>query len=192
MNIEVRRPRARRRRATASSIATSIRRCSIEDFASPICPISGGRTCRPTALRPRHGFTKAYPMPKITPQAARRDAWPPGGGHAGQRSRFHAQAALDLYGIDYGIMNPLAADRAGRPESATSALQWRFAANELQLERWNSHEPRLKASVVVPYEDAEASVAEIKRCAGDKRFAHVFMLSRTAEAHRAAALLADL
>ena len=23
-------------------------------------------------LRPRHGYTKAYPMPKITPQAARR------------------------------------------------------------------------------------------------------------------------
>ena len=24
-------------------------------------------------LRPRHGFAKTYPMPKITPQAARRD-----------------------------------------------------------------------------------------------------------------------
>ena len=30
-------------------------------------------------LRPRHGFAKTYPMPKITPQAARRDAWPPSG-----------------------------------------------------------------------------------------------------------------
>jgi len=35
---------------------------------------SGGATCKTYGLRPRHGFAKTYPMPKITPQAARRDA----------------------------------------------------------------------------------------------------------------------
>ena len=35
---------------------------------------------------------------------------------------------------------------------------------------------------MVPYEDAEASVVEIQKRAGDKRFAHVMLLSRTAEA----------
>jgi len=35
----------------------------------------------------------------------------------------------------------------------------------------------------VPYENPEASVVEIRRRAGSKEFAQVFMLSRTAEAH---------
>ena len=41
---------------------------------------------------------------------------------------------------------------------------------------------RLKASVVVPYEDGEASAAEVRRRAGNRDFAQVFMLSRTGEA----------
>ena len=42
------------------------------------------------------------------------------------------------------------------------------AANEWQLDDWNRREPRLKASIVVPYEDGEASAAEIRKRAGDK------------------------
>src|SRR2546429_98213 len=59
-------------------------------------------------LRPRHGYTKAYPMPKITPQAARRDAWPPNGGMPGSDLGFMREQLLDLYDMDYGILNPLA------------------------------------------------------------------------------------
>ena len=66
-----------------------------------------------------------------------------------------------------------------------------FAINEAQLERWTRREPRLKASVIVPYEDADASRQEIQRRAGDRSFAQVMMLSRTAEA-LGRALLADL
>jgi predicted TIM-barrel fold metal-dependent hydrolase len=40
----------------------------------------------------------------------------------------------------------------------------------------------LKASVVVPDEDSEASAAEIRRRAGDTSFAQVMMLSRTSQA----------
>ena len=36
-------------------------------------------------------------------------------------------------------------------------------------------------AVVVPFEDGEASRAEIRRRAGDKRFAHVLFRSRTCE-----------
>jgi predicted TIM-barrel fold metal-dependent hydrolase len=43
-------------------------------------------------------------------------------------------------------------------------------------------EPRFKASVVVPYDDAAASVIEIRRRAGNRDFAHVLLLSRTSEA----------
>ena len=62
---------------------------------------------------------------------------------------------------------------------ASAALA--FACNEFQLNHWNALDPRLKCSLVVPYEDPEASRQEIRRHAGDRRFAHVLMLTRTAE-----------
>src|SRR5262249_25954883 len=43
-------------------------------------------------------------------------------------------------------------------------------------------EPRLKASIVVPYEDGEAARAEIHRRASERDYVQVFLLSRTAEA----------
>ena len=55
-----------------------------------------------------------------------------------------------------------------------------FAANEYQLEGWNRRDPRLKASVVIPYENGEMSCG-IRKRAGDRRFAHVLFLSRTSE-----------
>src|SRR5947209_1063138 len=133
-------------------------------------------------LRPRHGYTKAYPMPKITPQAARRDAWPPTGGMPGSDLGFMQEQLLDLYDMDYGILNPLQPTGQGDQNPEFSAAL-AFAANEQQLERWTLQDKRLKASVVVPYENPDASKAEIKRRAGSKDFAQVFMLSRAAEAH---------
>jgi predicted TIM-barrel fold metal-dependent hydrolase len=55
------------------------------------------------------------------------------------------------------------------------------AVNEWQLETWLRPEPRLRGSVVVPYEDAAASAAEIRKRAGDPNFCQVLMMSRTAE-----------
>ena len=69
-------------------------------------------------------------------------------------------------------MNPLSPTGQGDQNLEFSAAM-AFAANESQLEHWNRPEPRLKASVVVPYEDGEAARLEIKRRAGDRRFAHV-------------------
>ena len=88
---------------------------------------------------------------------------------------------LDHYGIEYGIMNPLQPSGQGDMNTELSAAM-AFAINESQLERWHRREPRLKASVIVPYEDAEASRLEIRRRAGDRSFAQVMMLSRSSEA----------
>ena len=130
--------------------------------------------------RQRHGYVKGFPYPKAQPQAARRDAWPPGGGLPASDLDFMRAQHLDHYGVDYGIMNPLSPTGQGDQNSDFS-IAMAFAANEWQLEGWNRREPRLKASVVVPYEDAEASKVEIKLRAGDRRFAHVLLLSRTSE-----------
>ena len=132
-------------------------------------------------LRPRHGFAKGYPFPKMTPLAARRDAWPPGGGDPGTDVDFMREQHLDRYGIAHGVMNPLAPSGQGEQNAELSAAL-AFASNECQLERFTRRDQRLKASVVVPYEDAQASAREIRRRAGDRSFAQVLLLSRTSEA----------
>ncbi|MFN8926697.1 MAG: amidohydrolase family protein [Rhodospirillales bacterium] len=130
--------------------------------------------------RQRHGFHKGVPYPKAQPLACRRDAWPPGGGPPGSDVPFIREQLLDLYGIDFAVMNPLAPTGQGDTNAAFSAAM-ASANNDWQVEAMVAAEPRLRASVVVPYEDGPAAAAEIRRRAGDRRFAHVLMLSRTAE-----------
>ena len=78
---------------------------------------------------------------------------------------------------DWGILNPLVASQGVRNLDHSIALC--RAINHWQAEVWVDAEPRLRASIVVPYEDPEASAAEIRHWAGDKRFAQVLLLSRT-------------
>jgi predicted TIM-barrel fold metal-dependent hydrolase len=130
--------------------------------------------------RMHHGYVKGFPYPKAQPLASRRDSWPPGGGLPASDLDFMREQHLDHYGVDLAIMNPLSPSGQGEQNDELSAAM-AFAANEFQLAGWNARDPRLKASVVVPYEDGEASRIEIKRRAGDRRFAHVLVLSRTSE-----------
>ena len=66
--------------------------------------------------RSRHGYAKGYAYPKMTPQAARRDAWPPGGGLPASDLEFCRQQHLDFYGINAAIMNPLSPTGQGDHE----------------------------------------------------------------------------
>src|SRR6516225_957403 len=127
--------------------------------------------------RQRHGYVKGFPYPKSQPLASRRDSWPPGGGLPASDLDFMRQQHLDFYGIEWGIMNPLSPTGQGEQNDELSAAM-AFAANEYQLEGWNRRDPRLKASVVIPYENGEMARAEIRKRAGDRRFAHVLFLSR--------------
>jgi uncharacterized protein len=130
--------------------------------------------------RQRQGFLKGFPYPKSQPQASRRDSWPPGGGLPASDLDFMKQQYLDFYPIEYAIMNPLSPTGQGDQNNEFSAAM-AFAANEFQLEGWHKRDPRLLASVVVPFEDGEATGVEIRRRAGDKRFAHILLRSRTCE-----------
>jgi hypothetical protein len=132
-------------------------------------------------IRQRHAYVKGYPFPKAAPQAARRDAWPPTGGLPASDLDFLRKQHLDAYGIGHAIMNPLSPSGLGEQNVEFSAAM-ATAANEAQAEFWVGQEPRLRASICVPYEDGPAAAREIKRCAGRKEFAQVFMLSRTTEA----------
>jgi predicted TIM-barrel fold metal-dependent hydrolase len=131
-------------------------------------------------LRPRHGFAQADPYPKAAPRAARRDAWTPDGGKPGSDLAFMREHYLEPYGIERAILSPLYPTGQGDQNSEFSAAMC-SAANDWQREIWTRQDARLKASVLVPYEDGEASRAEIERRAGEDDFAQVLMLSRTSE-----------
>jgi predicted TIM-barrel fold metal-dependent hydrolase len=180
MNIEVRSP-VRAQQSRLEIVDCDIHpKSSLEDLR-PFLSNRWWDYLQTYGRRSRHGYVAGYPYPKMTPIAARRDAWPPGGGAPGSSLDFMREQHLDHYGIAHGIMNPLQPSGQGDMNGELSAAM-AFAINEVQLERWSRPEPRLKASVIVPYEDAEASRAEIRRRAGDRSFAQVMMLSRTSEA----------
>jgi len=131
-------------------------------------------------LRFRHGFQYGPAYPKGQPLACRRDATPPGGGKPGCDLDFLRAQLLDAHNVQLGILNPLSPSGQGFQDTEFSIAFCR-AVNDWQVAEWTSREPRLKASVVVPYEDGPAAAAEIDRRAGDKNFAQVLLLSRTAE-----------
>lgn len=133
-------------------------------------------------VRRRHGYVRGHPYPKTQPgDGMRRDAWPDDGSLPGSSLDLMRAQHLDANGISFGIMNPLGLTGQGEVHHDFS-IAMAAAANEWQLEHFTDREPRLRSSIAVPYEEGEASAAEIRRRAGDPRFAQVLLLSRTAEA----------
>jgi predicted TIM-barrel fold metal-dependent hydrolase len=127
----------------------------------------------------RQPWEKGAAYPKGQPQACRRDAFLPDGGSPGSDLRFMAQQHLDPNNVQLGILNPLTSGQGATNPALTAAIN--RATNEWQKAEWTSQDRRLRASVVVPYEDAAASVKEIELRAADPDFAQVLLLSRTAE-----------
>jgi len=130
--------------------------------------------------RARHGWEKGSPYPKMQPMASRRDTWPASGGGPASDLAMLREQLLDLHNVELGIMNPLSPSGQGFQNTDMSIAVTR-AVNEWQVANWASQEPRLKASVVVPYEDGVAAAKEIRHWAGNKHFAQVLLLSRTNE-----------
>ena len=132
----------------------------------------------------------ARPIRKAQPHAARRDAWPPEGGPPGATLAFMRSS----------ISTPTTSTR--RPESARRhraghaqpGVRRRPGTRHQRLadRRRGPAGRRLKASIVVPHEDAVAAAAEIRT----PRRRPEFRPGAAAEPHRRAArpapLLADL
>lgn len=151
---------------------------SVADL-KPYLPARWWETLQTYGSRRRHGMT-FEPYPKTAPRACRRDAWPDDGAPPGSNLELMREQYLDAYGIELGILGPLGITGQSElnPELAAALTT---ATNDWQREFWVRREPRLKASIVVPYEDGAASVREIERCAADPAFAQVFMLTRSSE-----------
>ncbi|HEY5817616.1 MAG TPA: amidohydrolase family protein [Mesorhizobium sp.] len=130
-------------------------------------------------LLPRHGFQSGPAYPKGQPDAARLDSWPPEG-RPGSDLAFMQKQHLDFNNVELGVMTMIS-PAAGAAQNMDYGAALARAMNEWQVAEWTSKEARLKASIVIPYEDPPAAVAEIEHWAGHRDFAQVLILSRTAE-----------
>ncbi|HUN51855.1 MAG TPA: amidohydrolase family protein, partial [Candidatus Sulfotelmatobacter sp.] len=132
----------------------------------------GSRTAQP--------FLGSSPYPKSTPALSRRDSWPPAGGPPGSDLAFMREQHLDPLNIEVGVLQVLFPSAKDQRDPGLGAAMSR-ALNEWQIAEWTDPEPRLRATVAIACEDADASVAEIRRWGGRKDFASVFMTPRTLE-----------
>jgi uncharacterized protein len=121
---------------------------------------------------------RAYPP--ITPALSRQDSWPENGGPPGSDLNFMRKQHLDEMGVECGVLQPL--NPSGReernPDFGAAVCR---AMNEWQVAEWTSQEPRLRASICVPAEDAGAAVEEIALQAKRKDFVQIFMNPRLRE-----------
>ncbi len=129
---------------------------------------------------PRHQYQEGPAYPKGNPDASRRDAYPPEGGRPGSSLSFMRAQHLDPNNVELGILNPLPFT-PGNVQNLDFSAALAGALNEWQLSEWMEQEPRLKGSILPPYEDAAASVREINKWAGNPHFVQILLLSRTAE-----------
>jgi uncharacterized protein len=130
-------------------------------------------------LPSRHGMATGSPYPKSQPNASRRDSYPPEGGRPGSSLSFMQAQHLDANNVVLGILNPLNTGQGLQNPGLSEAIC--RAVNHWQVAEWTGKDSRLKASIVINYEDAKSSAEEIRHWAGHKDFVQVLMLSRTAE-----------
>jgi predicted TIM-barrel fold metal-dependent hydrolase len=117
--------------------------------------------------------------PRFMPNTCRRDAWPASGGLPGSDVDFIRSQHLDANDVEFGVLEPLLEGNAPRNIELQAALCSAF--NDWQVTHFTDVEPRLRASILVPQDDAEAAVAEIEKRATDPRFAQIQLSSRTPE-----------
>src|SRR4051794_22101956 len=128
----------------------------------------------------RHAFSEALSHPRMSPDAARIDAYPDEGGPPGSSLELMRKQHLDPNGVQVGMLIPLRWNPGSQRNLDFGAALTR-AMNTWQVERWVKQEPRLRASVLVAQEDTVASVAEIDARGGDPNFTQILILPRTDE-----------
>ncbi len=129
-------------------------------------------------LRQAYSGSQAYP--RMSPDTARADAWPPGGGPPASDIPFMRAQHLDAHNITFGILHPLrlsAYDQRNLEFGAALAT----AINDWQRQDWVAVEPRFRGSIQVTQDFPEAAVAEIERCAGDSSFVQITFASQSME-----------
>ena len=126
----------------------------------------------------QRGYEGAH-YPRAMPNAARHDSWPADGTPPGSNLPLLREQLLDQWGIEIGVLNPLVG--AGEQRNLAFGAAFARATNEWQLAEWLEPEPRLRASIIVPWEDGELSAAEIDKWGSHPGFVHALLIARTKE-----------
>ena len=116
--------------------------------------------------------TIAYP--RNAPLTALPDWRPPQAKPGADFEMLRAQA-LDGFGSSLAICNCLYGVSVLFSEDMAAAFA--RAVNDWMAKEWLDRDPRLRASIVVPVQNPELAVAEIERCAADRRFVQVLLPS---------------
>ena len=124
----------------------------------------------------RRAFASTWVYPRMENQGNRIDAMPADGTPAGSNLDLMREQLLDLYNIEYGILQPLG--NAGYVRNPDYSKALCYAMNEWQADAWVAKEPRLKASIVINPEYPDDAVAEIERCGTNPAYAQITLPPR--------------
>jgi predicted TIM-barrel fold metal-dependent hydrolase len=116
--------------------------------------------------------TIAYP--NNAPLTIRAD-YKTGKDRADEDARRMSTALLDRHGFAHAICNCLYAVQMIRDEHMAAAFA--SAVNDWVRTEWLDRDPRLRAAIVIPYQNIELAVDEVNRCAADPRFVQILMLA---------------
>ena len=139
----------------------------------------------------RHAFSEALSHPRMSPDAARVDAYPEEGGPPGSSLELMQKQHLDPNGVEIGMLIPLRWN-PGSQRNLDFGVALTRAMNTWQVERWVKQEPRLRASRSGRAGGHGSAVAEIDARGGDPNFTQILHPAAHRRAARAAPLLADL
>jgi predicted TIM-barrel fold metal-dependent hydrolase len=112
--------------------------------------------------------------PPNAPISARPD-WRPKAGKPGTDIALLRGGALDAFGTTLAIANCIFGAAALHSDGMAAAVC--RAVNDWIAAEWLDHEPRLRASIVVPLDGPEQAAEEIEHRAADRRFVQVLLLA---------------
>lgn len=121
------------------------------------------------------GFAGA-PYPRSNGGGKRHDTKPPSGLPVGADFEFFKENHFDLHGFQFGILNCLSRVGDQLNDQYDGALA--RAMNDWLVKEWLERDARMRASLLIPYENAELSVAELERIGKHPGFAQVFIRAR--------------
>ena len=84
---------------------------------------------------------------------------------------------LDAFDIEYGVLTPLMP--VGEQLNLEFGAALARAVNDWQVADWVEVDPRLRASIVPPYEDGDLAAEEVHRCGPNPAFVQLLLLART-------------
>src|SRR6516165_5171424 len=128
-------------------------------------------------MRGPAALAEGLTYPRNSPFASRADSWPERG-RPGSSLELMRHQHLDPLGIEVGVLNCLFPVGPQLHHGWAAALAQ--AVNDWQVVEWLEKEPRLRASILIPYEYPDLAVREIRRAAGtDPVLVQGLILART-------------